>query len=246
MSSSNCRPIGLWESIVVLAFGFAAAACDSTDAIPDPVPLEVQLASNVEADPVLGRDPVSGAPTSFNRYSLYDLEAGAVAVSSSEGGAATRRRDSSATVWDIGFKGTTIIFNGGSSGPGNAAAQIMTETFASVLEAPEGGYMPDGENSNCPTVETPVGPVPGRPLAVCTGSDNGWYNYNGQTNLILPIPGRTIVLRTAEGNYAKMRILSYYKDNPETPGADTPSRYYTFEYIVQTDGSRNLETTTDS
>ncbi len=245
-SVSEYRPNGLWKFIAVLALGVAAAACDSMDATPDPVPLEVQLAENVEADPVLGRDPVTGAPSSFNRNSLYELEDGAVVVSSSEGDAATRRRDSSATVWDIGFKGTTIIFNGGSSGPGTAAAQIMTEAFASVLEAPEGGYMADGENTNCPTEETPVGLVPGTPLAVCTGSDNGWYNYNGQANLILPIPGRTIVLRTAEGNYAKIRILSYYRDNPETPSADTPLRYYTFEYIVQTDGSRILETTTES
>ena len=246
MTLSNHRPAGLWKFLAVLVLGVVAAACDSMDATPDPVPLEVQLASNVEADPVLGRDPVTGAPSSFNRYSLYDLEGGAVVVSSSEGDAATRLRDSSATVWDVGFKGTTIIFNGGESGPGGAAAQIMTETFASVLEAPEGGYMADGENPNCPAVETPVGPVPGTPLAVCTGSGNGWYNYNGQTNLILPIPGRTIVLRTAEGNYAKMRILSYYKDNPDIPSADTPSRYYTFEYIVQPDGSRNLETTIES
>ena len=75
------------------------------------------------------------------------------------------------------------------------------------------GYAADGENTGCPAVETAAGTFPGSPLAICTGSDNGWYNYNRATNLILPIPGRTIVLRTADGNYAKMRILSYYKDS---------------------------------
>ena len=57
-----------------------------------------------------------------------------------------------------------------------------------------------------------------------------------------PIAGRTIALTTGDGDYAKLRILSYYRGNPATPGGD--SRYYTFEYVVQPDGSRDFETTT--
>ena len=59
---------------------------------------------------------------------------------------------------------------------------------------------------------------------------------------ITPIAGRTIVLTTGEGGYAKVRILSYYRGNPATPSGD--SRYYTFEYVVQPDGSRDFQATT--
>lgn len=65
--------------------------------------------------------------------------------------------------------------------------------------------------------------------AIAGGSGAGWYNYNPQTHAVTPIPGRTLVVRTADGRYAKVRILSYYKDAPEdVEGAE--SRYYTFEY----------------
>lgn len=218
-------------------------SCDSTDDTPEPAALEAQLAENVPADPSSGRDPVTGAAISNNLYTLFDLEENAIVLSSAETNAEIRQRDSTGSDWDIGLKGTTIIFNGGTSGPGEAAAQLLIDVFASVTEAPESGYYADGENTSCPAVETPFGAVPGTPLAICTGSDNGWYNYNSTSSLTTPIPGRTIVLKTARGNYAKIRILSYYQDNPDPPDASALSRYYTFEYILQPDGSRNLETT---
>ena len=51
-----------------------------------------------------------------------------------------------------------------------------------------------------------------------------------------------LVIRTADGTYAKVRILSYYKGAPETPDVATDeARYYTFEFRHQPDGSRVLE-----
>ena len=37
--------------------------------------------------------------------------------------AAVRAADSTGTAWDLGFRGTTIIVNGGTSGPGAGTAQ---------------------------------------------------------------------------------------------------------------------------
>ena len=219
------------------------AACDSTDPDPAPIGLEVQLAEDIEADPAR-RDPATGAPIANNLYTLYDLDAQEIVVSSSITDAAQRAADSSGIEWDIGLKGTTLIFNGGSSGSGQGMAQLLTQPFAEVMEAPSSGYVADGDNTSCPAVETQHGTFPGSPLAICTGSGNGWYAYNGQTQLVSPIAGRTIVLITGEGNYAKVRILSYYKGNPDPPDPSAPSRYYTFEFILQPDGSRNFETTT--
>ncbi len=228
---------------LVAVFALVLAACDASDPAPTPVPLNVQTATDVEADPTTGRDPDTGAPISNNLFTLYDLDANEVVLSSDETDPAVRAADSASTAWDIGFRGTTIIVNGGASGPGAGEAQLLTEAFAEVNEAPEDGYVADGEN-DCPAVETPGGTFPGAPYAICTGSGNGWYDYNPQLNLISPIPGRTIVLTTADGQrYAKVRILSFYRGNPNPPDPQAPSRHYTFEYVVQPDGSRDFETT---
>lgn len=233
-------------ALVALAGAFSLTACDSTEPDPVFVDLEVETAVDVEADPTLGRDPVTGRPLSNDLFTLYDLDAGEIVLSSNETDPAVRAADSTSTAWDIGFKGTTIIFNGGTSGPGQGSAQLVTETFAAVTEAPESGYVADGSNEDCPAVETPAGTFPGAPFAICTGGDNGWYNYNPAQNLISPIPGRTIVLTTGDGDYAKVRILSYYQGNPATPNPQADaSRYFSFEYVVQPDGSRDLQRTED-
>jgi len=243
LSQNTLIPVKtLLLSCTLCGFVFLMAACDSAEPDP-PVPLDVQTATDVEADPATGRDPNTGRTISNNTFTFFDLDAGKIVLSSSEMDAARRQQDSVATVWDIGFRGTTIIFNGGTSGPGSVVAQLLIAPFAEVLEAPAEGYVADGENT-CPSVETPAGTFPGAPYVICGGSGNGWYNYDGNTLLILPIPGRTIALRTSEGHYAKIRILSYYQGSPNPPDPDIPARYYTFEYIVQPDGSRNFETTT--
>ncbi|GAB5534913.1 MAG: hypothetical protein Rubg2KO_11620 [Rubricoccaceae bacterium] len=229
----------------VLIGALAFTACDTTGTDLDPVALNVQTATSIAADPTSGRDPNTGQPLSNNLYTLYDLDAGEIVLASSETDATVRQRDSSSTVWDIGFKGSTIIINGGTSGPGQGAAQIVNEAFAAVTEAPAIGYTADGANTTCPEVVTPGGTVPGSSLAICTGSDNGWYSYSPQQNLLSPIAGRTIVLMTGDGNYAKVRILNYYEGNPATPDPNQDaSRYFTFEYVIQPDGSRDFQETT--
>jgi len=245
-NSSNYRHFFLIALGFVILFG----ACDSSDNDPEPVALETQLAEDVPADPTSGRDPTTGRAISNNLFTLYDLDANEIVISSSVTDEAQRRSDSTGTVWDIGFQGTSVIFNGGTSGPGEGGAQILPVPFDEVVEAPPSGYIADGANTECPSVETPIGPVPGSTLAICTGSDNGWYNYepstDGRGGLITPIPGRTIALKTASGNYASIRFLSYYQGNPNPPDPSQPSRYYTFEFIVQPDGSRDLRNTTES
>ncbi|MGB3590009.1 MAG: HmuY family protein, partial [Tunicatimonas sp.] len=78
----------------------------------------------------------------------------------------------------------------------------------------------------------------------------GWYNYTGGGNppqAILTIPGRVIVLKTAQGNYAKMEVLSYYQGNPDTSSEEfinfatrSQGKHYTFRYAVQPNGSRKF------
>ena len=224
---------------VLLAGSLLFTACDTTSS-DETDELFVLRAADVEADPGT-RDPQTGQLSSNNTFTLYSLADNEIVLSSNETDPAQRAADSASTSWDIGFKGTTIIFNGGTSGPGQAGAQIIEAAFGSVTEAPTAGYLQDGQNSECPGVVTPAGTFPGAPYAICTGDENGWYDYQPSANLITPIAGRTIVLTTATGAYAKLRILSYYKGAPSSPDPlSDESRYYTFEYVLQDDGSTDL------
>lgn len=135
--------------------------------------------------------------------------------------------DSGSTKWDIAFKNTTIRTNSGSSGPGNGGAIVLKGTgFDDVSVAPTSGYGIDTASTK---------------LAIKTGSGNGWYNYNTTTNIITPIPGVVIIVRTADGKYAKVEMLSYYKGAPATPEASSTSRFYKFKYVFGEDGSTNLK-----
>ena len=71
--------------------------------------------------------------------------------------------------------------------------------------------------------------------AITTGSGNGWYSYAGPpTHLITPIVGKILVIKTSEGRYAKVEILSYYENAPASPDAFVDaSKYFTFNYVYQ-------------
>lgn len=124
--------------------------------------------------------------------------------------------------WDIGFQRTKVKLNGGISGPGMGSAIMLTETtFEEVTVAPADGYNSDSEET----------------LAIVAQSEKGWYIYTGPpTHWVLPLEDRVFVIKAADGTYAKIRFLGYYKDNENK----VDSGYATFEYVHQPDGSRNL------
>ena len=139
--------------------------------------------------------------------------------------------DSASTAWDLAFRGTTILVNGGASGPGDGAAAVLADTtFEAVSEAP-----PDDAFVTDRGVENDETAIPG-------GSGNGWYDYDFVTGVVSPRPV-VIALRTADGRYAKMEVLSYYRGAPEPDALDPAEgfRTYTFRYLFQPDGSRQLD-----
>jgi len=126
--------------------------------------------------------------------------------------------------WDIAFKGSVIIVNSGVNGDTQAAATIITSTFDEITTAPD-----DADFS----IDTAIA------NAIPTGSGNGWYTFNMTTHLYTPIAGKIIVVRTHDGKYAKIEMLSYYRDQTTTP---TPQDggYITFDFVYQPNGTKNF------
>ncbi|MBL0295587.1 MAG: HmuY family protein [Saprospiraceae bacterium] len=55
------------------------------------------------------------------------------------------------------------------------------------------------------------------------------------------ISGPGSAAKCSDGKYAKIELLSYYKGSPVAPDAfKDQARYYTFRYVYQSNGSKNL------
>ncbi|WP_046744699.1 HmuY family protein [Kordia zhangzhouensis] len=194
-------------AIALLFVGFISCNNDD-DATPELLPVNSETISNLHAPQNGGQgQPVSGAFAKFNF--------------------ATGETTTSDTEWDIAFRGTSIIVNGGTSlgttdepeRTGNAAVYIANGSMSSITEVATEHLMQDSATS----------------YAIATGSGNGWYTYAGPpSHVINPTPGKILVIRTHDGKYAKVEILSYYKDAPANPDAFVDeSRYFTFNFVYQ-------------
>lgn len=119
--------------------------------------------------------------------------------------------DSASTKWDVAFRGATILANQTAGSQGGILLRVGA--FADLTVAPDTTYG-----------------------ASVSGSQ--WYDY--ANNAITPKAGRVLVVKTPDAKYAKLRVVSYYKG--QTPSQDpTASRYYTFDYALQTDGTRRFD-----
>ncbi|MBN9384742.1 MAG: HmuY family protein [Chitinophagaceae bacterium] len=139
--------------------------------------------------------------------------------------------------WDVSFgniyNSYVTINNGanpmspGYGGSTQGALYIVNQPFDSVKTVPAGTEV---------NVNGSAG-MDGYPSA----SWPGWYQYNSTTHLLTPIQARTLVIKMANGKYAKLQMISLYKGNPVNPTLSTPVPYITFKYWVQQDGSTNLQ-----
>lgn len=130
--------------------------------------------------------------------------------------------------WDVAFRGTTIIFNGGAkvglsdepARTGDGALSLQSGVFSEIVVAPDDTEFKQDKSG---TLALPK---------------STWYSYNGQTHKISVVAGKVLVVKTNNGHYAKMEILSYYKDQDDTKDA----RYYSFNYIYNPNaGDKNLK-----
>jgi len=126
--------------------------------------------------------------------------------------------------WDLAFRRHKILANGGATNPQGKGGilNLGAVAFGSVREAPAEGYITDSIAAISPEgIET-------ENLAI-----KAWYQYNFLTHLLWPKP-HVYAIRTADGKFAKLRIVSYYCDGGNSSGC------FTFEYIYQGNGTRRF------
>ena len=132
--------------------------------------------------------------------------------------------------WDVAFRGTTIIVNGGDSYNinqperiGNAAVYIATGVMLDIRTVDLSKLEQD--NTSGPAIVDDLGI-----------SGDGWASYDMSTHIISPIAGRILVFRTHDDKYAKMEIVYYYDSPNPDPSNGDYGGYYTFNYVYQSDG----------
>ncbi len=200
------------KTITLVAIAFLGlSSCNNNDDETPLLAVESEQITNLHAPQ--NTDYTTNPPAITGDFVKFDFSTGATTTSDTD--------------WDIAFRGTTIIVNGGESQgttdepnrTGNAGAYIVNNTFSGVTSIDESLFVQDSESS----------------LAIATGSGNGWYTYAGPpSHLITPTAGKILVFKTHNGLYAKVEILSYYKDSPTNPNTSVDeSRYFTFNYVYQ-------------
>lgn len=208
-------------SNIILAVAFVFTACSNSTTGADETPvseIEIKTVENLYA-PFDRENPDS---TPFVYFNLRTGETVHTAEAETDN-------------WDIGFRGTQIIVNSGTSGPGNAGALMLDVPFDDVIIAPSEGYLQD-------SVDEPA----------ITGS-GGWYTYTGNGNpprAVISHDDTTIIFITADGNhFAKLNIMSYYEGNPDYGTEEfanfqtrPASQHFTFKYAIQlAEGLRELK-----
>lgn len=119
--------------------------------------------------------------------------------------------------WDIAFRRFQVVTNSGATNPaGRAGVRDMGPVpFETVREAPEKGYLVDAPTGDRIQTENP--------------SLKRWYDYDYAVHRLKPKPN-VYVIRTADGRYAKIQVLSYY-------GPQKEAGWVTLRFGVTPEGS---------
>ena len=211
---------------IVILFTIGLLSCSKSSNSSEIIiyPLSATV-NDLMADTILGYD--QGRPYGAGKFTFYSLENNAPVPNS----------DSATNKWDIAFRSTTILTNAGTSGPGLGGAFIYNGLFNDLITIPtDSTFATDNAPANNPSPS----------YAIKTGSGKGWYTYDGQTNIITPLAGRVLVIKTATGKYAKVEIISYYKggvtlgSTASDEEKSSKQRYYTFRYVFQPNGTKTF------
>jgi hypothetical protein len=125
--------------------------------------------------------------------------------------------------WDLAFRRHVIRTNGGDTNPSGqgAVAPLGERAFTTVTHVPDNlTFISDVRTK--------------KRLFPHNAALEKWYNYSYLANVLIPKPV-VYIIRTQNGKYAKMRLLSYYCEGGI-------AGCMTFEYVYQGNGSPGLST----
>jgi hypothetical protein len=136
--------------------------------------------------------------------------------------------------WDVAFRGSTIIVNGGAissvdqpNRSGSAAVYIANGVMSDIKIVDVDKFIEDGATR--PAIIDDLGI-----------SGQGWASYNHESHILSPIAGKILVFRTHDNKYAKMEILYYYDSEDPQPSQGDFGGFYTFNYVYQSNGTINF------
>ena len=118
--------------------------------------------------------------------------------------------------WDLAFLRHRIVANGGAGFTGDGGLlELDVAEWGSVSDVPPTGYVgsPQAGDTTNAAIER-------------------WYNYNWTSHILQPRP-TVWAVRTADGRYAKLRILGYYCPGPL-------AGCLTFEFVYQGGGGTDV------
>ena len=155
--------------------------------------------------------------------------------------------------WDLAFGGTSVSFMSGNNGidAANYGAGNPTIGGILVLEKPFDEVTDVPADADFKTAKDVVG----MDKEGAFSTTIGWYLYDftglvkgdgsaRKKHVVYAMPEkRTVIVRTAKGDYAKIKMISCYKDalTADKWFSDVPFMFYTFEYVVVPKGSTKFE-----
>ncbi|WP_146746621.1 HmuY family protein [Sinomicrobium soli] len=172
--------------------------------------------------------------------------------------------------WDISFSGIYRSFAGGNNGsdvanlgykgPGVGGILILEKAFDDVIDIPDdsefrtptgiigtddAGAFGNGIGYYCYDFGGDIfndGSYEYQHIAYCLADTTTVYEGTEKERTLLP---RTMIVKTAKGNYAKIKMISLYKDltDPDEWKRNSPHVYYTFQYVLAKAGSSKFEIT---
>ncbi|MDO6813858.1 HmuY family protein [Tenacibaculum soleae] len=203
--------------LIVAMLSFVAISCsDNNDIVPDEVSAKqvVNLYAKQTTDRSVHPAVESG------EFVKFSFKSGTIVTNDN---------------WDIAFRGTTILVNGGEptgktqepNRTGNAALTIVEGKFSEIKKVPSAAvFKQDAADA----------------LALPKST---WYTYDRSDHSIDPATGKVLIIKTNDGHYAKMEIISYYKDMDSSNSADpanSGAQYYTFNYVYNVNsGDKNFQ-----
>ena len=217
----------IFLSFLAIVIVFSGCTKDSPD--PETVITETITELDAQADSTWNSGTMG--LFHFGPYTKFSFSEGGIVSDSAEN-------------WDIAFRNSKILVNGGvgeNADPvqpnrtGEAAAYIIDGEMGEITSVNKALLKQDGDNTSMYGT-TAIIDDQGQEVL-------GWSNYN-EGNISQGIwptleaePGKILVFRTYDGNhYAKIEIINFYSDG-WTSASPSPSYggFYTFNYVYQSE-----------